>query len=56
MRGSHMHSQQLLGARLPARLARAAARLDLEDVKREQQFVRQHLQRVLYEPPAACHN
>lgn len=47
-----MHGQQPVLARLLARLACPAARLDLKDVECEEQFVRQHLQRILYEPPA----
>lgn len=48
---THMDSQKLLLSWPPAVLGGAAARFNLEDVKREQQLVRQHFQRVLYEPP-----
>ena len=49
---AHLNPKKAVCARPMPILACEAARLDLEDVKGIQQLVREHLQRVLYQPPA----
>jgi len=49
---AHLNPKKAVCARPMPILACEAARLDLEDVKGVQQLVREHLQRILYQPPA----